>query len=87
MRMKYGFLTLLLLGVALVAGLAMPSEGEIIIPPCGPDEPDFFCARYCNTAARACWGPGLATQACIELPQGCLDGGNNNPCCRFGGGF
>ncbi len=86
MRKKYAFLTLLLLGVALAASLAMISEGVIIIPPCGPDKPDFFCGRYCNEGDDQCWGPGQATQACIEMSQGCLDD-SNSPCCRFGGGF
>lgn len=86
MRMKYGFLVLLLLGVALVASYAMTSEGVIIIPPCGPEQPDFFCGRYCNIADGICWGPGMATQACIQLPQGCIEE-TNSPCCKVGGGF
>jgi len=85
MRKVYGFLALLLLGVALVTSLAMTSEGIIIIPPCGPEQRDLFCARYCNTDYK-CWGPAQATQACIEVPEGCIEA-PNSPCCTVGGGF
>lgn len=76
-----------LMGLLLLVAICLVSPGTIAdSSPCYYDDPSLLCAMYCNNLDGFCWGPGQASQACIDSGYGCI-GTEENDCCAAGGGF